>query len=370
MRVISVSEGNLLTALYEGMFEQPMWNGFLSGLVAQTASSYAGLVFRSADNDEIVELSAGATLPNRLRQLFFERFGRDPLPHRKMREGRVYALDEIVDAADPIQRAFVDDILTPGDMRYLRSVRIAEPGGVEAWLTIAGNRDFRAADTALIANLVPHVRIALRSFIALERERFHSSVASHAFGRLNFGWITLDAQCRIIDMTPNMEQLFQRTGILRRGRYDRLVPASPAVDREVSALVKDFAQGTAGQPRAINLSRDPWMDMLVTPVQRPTISGALTPVGIAPAAIAYVSGDRRSQADRHEQLVSLFGLLPSEARLAWQLAQGTSIADAAAMVGIAEETARSYSKKIYAKTGARGQPELVRIVLTSVLAIA
>lgn len=365
MRVISVGEGNLLTALYEGMFEQPMWNGFLSGLVAQTTSSYAGLVFRSADSDEIVELSAGATLPNRLQQLFFERFGRDPLPHRKMREGRVYALDEIVDASDPVQRAFVDDILTPGNMRYVRSVRIAEPGGVEAWLTIANSRDFKAADSALLGNLVPHVRIALRSFIALEKERFHSSVASHAFGRLNFGWLTLDAGCRIIDMTPNMEQLFQRTGTLRRGRHDRLVPASPAVDREVSALVKDFAQGKAGQPRAINLSRDPWMDMLVTPVQRPTISGTQTPV-----AIAYVSGDRQSQADRHEQLVSLFGLLPSEARLAWQLAQGTSIADAAAMVGITEETARSYSKKIYAKTGARGQPELVRIVLTSVLAIA
>jgi len=365
MRVISVGEGNLLTALYEGMFEQPMWNRFLSGLAAQTVSSYTGLVFRPADSDEIVELSAGAKLPSQLRQLFFERFGRDPLPHRKMREGRVYALEEIVDAADPIQRALVDDILTPGDMRDLRSVRIAEPGGVEAWLTIAGKRDFRAADTALIANLVPHVRIALRSFIALEKERFHSSVASHAFGRLNFGWITLDAGCRIIDMTPNMEPLFQRTGILRRGRYDRLVPASPSVDREVTALVKEFAQGTGGQPKAINLSRDPWMDILVKPVQRPTLSGTLTPV-----AIAYVSGDRQSQADRHEQLVSLFGLLPSEARLAWQLAQGTSISEAAGMVGITEETARSYSKKIYAKTGARGQPELVRIVLTSVLAIA
>lgn len=69
-----------------------------------------------------------------------------------------------------------------------------------------------------------------------------------------------------------------------------------------------------------------------------------------------------------EQFVNLFGLLPSEARLAWQLAQGTSFADAAAMVGITEETGRSYSKKIYAKTD--GQPELVRILLTSVLAIA
>ena len=88
-----------------------------------------------------------------------------------------------------------------------------------------------------------------------------------------------------------------------------------------------------------------------------------------PAAFIYVNGDRWSQADRCEQLVDLFGLLPSEARLAWMMAQATSITEAADALGLTIETARNYSKKIYAKTGARGQAELVRIVLTSVLAV-
>ena len=77
-----------------------------------------------------------------------------------------------------------------------------------------------------------------------------------------------------------------------------------------------------------------------------------------------------SNRTKHRVLPADGALLPSEARLAWQLAQGTSIAEAASMTGLSEETARNYSKKIYAKTGARGQPELVRIILTSVLAIA
>jgi len=51
------------------------------------------------------------------------------------------------------------------------------------------------------------------------------------------------------------------------------------------------------------------------------------------------------------------------------MAQATSISDAADALGLTIETARNYSKKIYAKTGARGQAELVRIVLTSVLAV-
>ena len=82
-----------------------------------------------------------------------------------------------------------------------------------------------------------------------------------------------------------------------------------------------------------------------------------------------MSGDRHSQRNRREQLVDLFGLLPSEARLAWELAQGRTIAEAATELNLTLETARNYSKKIYSKTGARGQVELVRIILTSVLAI-
>ena len=79
------------------------------------------------------------------------------------------------------------------------------------------------------------------------------------------------------------------------------------------------------------------------------------------------SRDKRAGSDF---LVDLFGLSPSEARLAWAIAQGMSISEAAADLGLTVETARNYSKKIYAKTGARGQAELVRNILTGVLALA
>jgi DNA-binding CsgD family transcriptional regulator len=86
--------------------------------------------------------------------------------------------------------------------------------------------------------------------------------------------------------------------------------------------------------------------------------------------IAYVHGDRSPSTDRCEQLAQLFALTPSEARLALALSRGMTIAEAAVEFGLTLETARNYSKKIYSKTGARGQPDLVRFVMRSVLAIA
>jgi len=113
------------------------------------------------------------------------------------------------------------------------------------------------------------------------------------------------------------------------------------------------------------VSMDPWVDLLIVPaapdLQSPAASGA---------AVAYIQGDNRSRSDRHEQIAELFGLLPSEARLALALSNGQSIAEAAQRLGITVETARNYSKKIYAKMGARGQSDLIRFILTSVLALS
>ena len=58
-----------------------------------------------------------------------------------------------------------------------------------------------------------------------------------------------------------------------------------------------------------------------------------------------------------------FGLSRSEARLACRLASGDSLSTAAATLGLSVETARNYSKSLYAKTGARGQGPLVAWVL-------
>lgn len=56
------------------------------------------------------------------------------------------------------------------------------------------------------------------------------------------------------------------------------------------------------------------------------------------------------------------GLTAAEAKLASKLGTGTSLADAAAELGIAFHTARTQLKHIFAKTGARRQSELVGLI--------
>jgi DNA-binding CsgD family transcriptional regulator len=360
-----VDDDGLLQSLHEGMFETPLWGNFLHRLRAKTDARFTSLIFRPVDGSADIKLCAGQPPFEDARRLFTDANVRDPIPYHVMRPGRAYALDELLDPMQAEQRRFFDTAMLPQGLTHMRSIRVTEPSGVDLWLNVMGGRAIGSATGALLTALAPHLRIALRSYVTLEQARFRSSVTEQAIERLKMGWLTLDGQCRILEATPNVEQLFQWGTLLRRGRYDRILPASPALDRQLSALVKSYAQSGEGRSQAFRLSEDPWVDMLVTPAHEVGIAARNKPV-----AIIYISGDRRSQADRCDQLVDLFGLLPSEARLAWMLAQATSISDAANTLGLTVETARNYSKKIYAKTGARGQSELVRIVLTSVLAMS
>ena len=360
-----VDDDGLLQSLHEGVFETPLWEDFMRRLQAKTAARLVTLIFRPIGGDNDVQLYAGQPPPENIARLFRVDDIRDPFLYREMRPRRAYALDELLDRSDPQQNAYYEKAMQPMGITAMRSIRVTEPGGVDLWLSASGGKEIGSATGALLSALAPHLRIALRTYVTLERERFRASVTEQAIERLKMGWLTLDNQCRIIEATPNVEQLFQWGTLLRRGRYDRLVPALPMLDRQLTALVKSYSDGGEGRSHAFRLSEDPWVDMLVTPANDQALAGRAKP-----AAIIYISGDRRSQADRCDQLVDLFGLLPSEARLAWLMAQATSISEAAEALGLTVETARNYSKKIYAKTGARGHAELVRIILTSVLAIS
>lgn len=330
MRVPNLGETELLVPLHEGVFEQPMWQTFLARLRQVTGAEGVCILLQSSGDD--VRLYSGK-VPSALPNL------------DALRIGRTYIGGELgVDG--------------------LHAIRMTDGGKLSALLCVQAIES-EARIGGLLSALAPHFKAALRVLAGLARERARSELSAEAFARLDFGWISLDARGGIVDSDRQAEQILRESGLLRRGAYDRLVPSDPILDRQLTALLKQFAADPRARPRAINLSHDPWIDILVAPLRLEALGGGKDAV-----AVVYLRGDRSSSADRAEQLVDLFDLTPSEARLAWSMAQGLSIAEAATEHGLTIETARNYSKKIYAKTGARGQVDLVRHVLTGVLALA
>lgn len=77
------------------------------------------------------------------------------------------------------------------------------------------------------------------------------------------------------------------------------------------------------------------------------------------------SAVRSADSDAIYSLQRAHGLTLAESRVAYSLSTGRSVAEVAADLRISVGTVRSHLKSAYAKTGARGQSELVRIAMST-----
>ncbi|PNU04206.1 helix-turn-helix transcriptional regulator [Novosphingobium guangzhouense] len=367
----SVPIADLSLRLIAGLVEDPPWRGFLDALRAAVAGDYASLVFRplplGTPEARVIHLYSGAPSPPPVSRHYRETlYLRDPMPYHEMAEGRAYRLDQLLHCGEPAHDAYLAQLLAPSGMNHMRMIRFAEHTGTSGWITVTRREgEFAPHVDGLLEALAPFLRAALGSFVALERERMTAMVAREAVRRMNFGWLTLDAQGRVLDADAQGTHMLQAGQSIAQARDGRLTARDPVLRRQLSEAVHELALDAQARPRAMVLSREPWLDLLLVPSgQRMGTTQA------APAIVCYLHADNWSSADRCDQLAQLFDLAPSEARLALALSRGMSISEAAPELGLTVESARTYSKRIYAKTGARGQADLVRFIHRSVLVIA
>ena len=97
-------------------------------------------------------------------------------------------------------------------------------------------------------------------------------------------------------------------------------------------------------------------------------SGETLPLLVCPlppeGAVIFVGDRDSSMTGAREAIGRWYDLTPAEARLAAALAEGESLEEAAELLGITRNTARTHLKRIFAKTGTNRQGALVRLLLT------
>jgi DNA-binding NarL/FixJ family response regulator len=113
---------------------------------------------------------------------------------------------------------------------------------------------------------------------------------------------------------------------------------------------------------AVSLSR---------PSMRHPLLVIAAPLGPEPDAegqasvVLFVADPDRPPALNAEVIGRLYGLTGAESRLACALATGRDLGDAAEALHITQTSARTYLKRVFAKTNTRRQADLVRLILAS-----
>jgi len=244
--------------------------------------------------------------------------------------------------------------------------------GVVAILGSRRRAPFGEADVELLKTLVPHLRRAVEMRSHLDEKDANRSVAQDVIEGMLTGVVLLDASGRVLTANATARRIARARDGLALSQ-DRLRATSSADDAGLQKAITEAI--------AIAQSRDSTGDAALT-VRRPSGARPYT-VLVSPGASAashsafriasavVLIGDPDSALASAEKLaMQLYGLTPSEARLACSVASGESLAGYASAQGINVSTARWTMKQALAKTGARRQADLVRILLTGPTAIA
>lgn len=246
----------------------------------------------------------------------------DPAPAMLtgLRPGRVYTGEELRDRA--LSHSRFDNCAD------LRALGLRSATGTDWILAMRLRGDFRAVDSAALAMLTPILGQALAFAQTLRANIERADHAETLLRRLGIGRLEFDTSGRCTAQDATAHDLLTRAG---------LTPQQlPLRDTGLHQI----APGLELMPLPPTNNR-----------QEVLVRGTDLPLP-EPAKIAQA-----------------LGLSQPEARLARALGEGARLSEAAQALGITVETARFYSKQIFAKTGLRGQPDLMRRLWSGLLAL-
>lgn len=290
----------------------------------------------------------------------------DPCAYVRGWTPRVLTDEDWLPKEDFIRGEYYNDFLKPQDIHSVLMIRLAMHGTTASVLNIHRGRareQFSGEDRKTVSRLHAHL---IRAFTLSERlaaDRRLDQAGAALFEGSSQALFLVDRGGRILRVNAASEAL------LRLGRglaavAGRLSAQAPAAARRLEGLIaaavtSDRDQRTGGAMSLIPPAGG--LPLLITvsplPMGETPFDGGNAHAMIC---IADLASDIVAPAER---LREAFGLTPAEVRVASALFTGANARQAAASLGLSPNTIHVHLARLFEKTGARRQSELMRLMM-------
>jgi DNA-binding CsgD family transcriptional regulator/PAS domain-containing protein len=355
----------LIADMYDATLEPGQWSEVLARIVAFVGGHGGCLLAKDATSRDIDAHWQTGVEPHYLR-LYNETYSKiGPVAALTFGDvGQIVSVPEVVPYDEFRRSRFYVEWAEPQGWIDVAVAVLDKSAGGWGLLGVSRNAANGMVDDEMrrrIALVVPHIRRALRIGRAFERRQADAATFADVLDRLSAGLLLLDAQGRIVHTNAAADDML-RDGRLLRAIGRRLAGGDPQAERAL--------RETAILPRAAGLGREGVLVPLRTcdgeryiARAMPLASAALRGAGETPEATTAVFVRRATMdAPSPDVIAESYKLTPTELRVLFALVDGGGVPDVAAALGIAETTVKTHLARLFAKTGARRQAELVKLV--------
>jgi DNA-binding CsgD family transcriptional regulator len=226
-------------------------------------------------------------------------------------------------------------------------------------------------DIAFASRLCRHLARAHRILDSMRALQHEHEVFSEIIDRLPAGLVLVDEHGQVVTMNESARMSIA-SGKGLQVEEGRPVIEDPDENRWLQDALRRARSAETrsevdpeGSPEVLRAGADGQTPVMVAPLRAPASRSTMPDT----AALIFLGSPHLAHHSAVKLLRSLYELTGAEAELTWLLADGLSLEQAAEQRGVTLNTARSQLKRVFAKTGAKRQAELVRIVLGGVGAI-
>jgi len=375
-------DDDLIARIYEtGAAPGTSWTPVLADVAARLAARLVWLLdvdTRLAEPPLSAMHGASAALRGEIRTRFL-----DPRVNELMALGLQNPAGQLVSTQLAARRLNLprtrvyQEAMVPFDLEQMLVVNLDRtPHGLRSFSVFRSTGDgvFRAQERARFRRLAGHLQRAARLRLRLRPEGTASPgwMSEAALDRLQLGVLVLDAQLRVLLANGRACRIAASDDGLAIVR-DQLRIADPVARRRLVELLGARA-ADPGEPL-----RPAWSEL-----ELPRRSGARPYVGLlgrlphranpegTPQVVhvLFLSDPEQTPSPPPAVLSRLWGLTPAEAHVCLAVTRGRGLYEVAGGLGGSVNTVRTHLARALHKTGTQRQGELIRLVVSSLGAVA
>ncbi|MDQ8030586.1 transcriptional regulator [Bordetella genomosp. 1] len=346
-------ELRIASALYEGVADTQQWQRALRMAARAVDTDRCALLARDRDTDQVRVIEM-AGLSDALLAEYEAHYHRidEVLPSVDRLPSGNCLLDQRDIGVETMQRSpFYQDFLHPHGIGSLMVTRTLHTEDTEWSMSFQRGTDqgyFEPEHEQILLRMLPHFRRALKLRVQLGELEQRARLGRAALDTFATPLLLCSMAGRVLLANDGGEAWFRRAGaqVMNLPAWRRLLTRATASAGMVGALAD-----------AHRLPDGTLLIALPAPASLREAAGRDEPL-----ALILVHTHLTPRPVPHGVLRELFRLSAAECRLLDCLVNGATLAQAAAQLGIALETARTQSKAVLQKTGAQRQAALLRMI--------
>jgi DNA-binding CsgD family transcriptional regulator len=358
----------LIGGIYDAALNPDTWNAILPRIGAFVGGSSGGLFAHHASRRSGNVFYQFGTDPE-FRRLYLEKYmTMDPMfgTYFVLDVGEVFSTSTVMSHAEFLQSRFYKECIRPQGWIDNVCVYLDRTSEGHAGFSLFRHEREGLADEPArerLRLLVPHLRRAVLIGKLIDFKTSQAATFADALDGLSAAMLFVDSSGRITHANAAGQAMVADGNVLRAPQ-GQLAASDPDVNRALrdiflAAATGDAAIGVRGVAVPL-VARDG--ERYVAHVL-PLSSGTRRSAGVSYAAAAALFVQKAALATRSppEAIAKIYRLTAMEVRVLLAIVEVGGAPEVAETLGIGEGTVKTHLKRLYAKTGARRQADLVKL---------